>query len=92
MPLMTGNQLKAARTLVGLNQVMLADAAGVNVSTIRKMEGCGPRLLANGLGLVHRVEIALRERGVEVTGRDPESAGARLAGRGPAGVLPHAAE
>ena len=80
MSLMTGNQLKAARTMVGLNQVMLSDVAGVNVSTIRKMEACGPRLLASGLDTVRRVEAALRRRGVEPTGRDPESAGVRLTG------------
>ena len=81
MSLMTGNQLRAARVLVGLDQVMLATAAGVNVNTIRKMEGRGPSILVSGLDTVRRVEAALNARGVEVTGREPEEAGVRLRAR-----------
>jgi DNA-binding XRE family transcriptional regulator len=39
--LTTGNQLKAARALVGINQGDLAKAARINVATISAMEGKG---------------------------------------------------
>lgn len=78
MSLMTGNQLKAARMLVGLNQAMLAEAAGVNVNTIRKMEARGPDILVSGLDTVRRVEAALRDHGVDVIGAEPDCAGVRL--------------
>jgi transcriptional regulator with XRE-family HTH domain len=38
----TGNQLKAARALAGLDQNELADLADVGVNTIRNMESAGP--------------------------------------------------
>jgi DNA-binding XRE family transcriptional regulator len=42
MSLVTGNQLKAARALAGVDQQQVADAAEVNVSTIRNMEARVP--------------------------------------------------
>ena len=63
--LTTGNQLKAARALVGMEQVVLADAAGVNVNTIRNMESKGAAVLTSSVEVVRRVQLALESAGVE---------------------------
>ncbi|KAA2241188.1 helix-turn-helix transcriptional regulator [Salinarimonas soli] len=63
--LSTGNQLKAARALIGMDQNALADRAGVNVNTIRNMEARGPQGLTSGLDTVRKVQAALEEVGVE---------------------------
>jgi transcriptional regulator with XRE-family HTH domain len=63
--LTTGNQLKAARALAELDQTALADAAGVNVNTIRNMESKGGRILTSSVEVVRRVQIALEAAGVE---------------------------
>lgn len=63
--LSTGNQLRAARALVDMGQGTLADAAGVNVNTIRKMEANGENTLTSGLDIVRKVQEALETAGVE---------------------------
>ena len=63
--LTTGNQLKAARALAGLDQNALADRAGENVNTIRNMESKGGGTLTSGVDIVHRVSAALEAAGVE---------------------------
>lgn len=65
MALTTGNQLKAARALAGINQEGLASSAGVNVNTIRNMEGRGGEMLVSGFDTVSRVQRALEAAGVE---------------------------
>ena len=37
----TGNQIRAARSLLGLEQVALAEKAGVSTNTVRNMEAAG---------------------------------------------------
>lgn len=63
--LSTGNQLRAARALVDMGQGALADAAGVNVNTIRKMEANGESTMTSGLDVVRKVQVALEAAGVE---------------------------
>ncbi len=65
MTLTTGNQLKAARALAGVDQQQIADAAGVNVNTIRNMEARGANLITSGAVTVHSVQIALEALGIE---------------------------
>lgn len=60
-----GNQLKAARALIGMEQEALADAAGVHVNTIRKMEAKGTAEITSGADTVRRVQSALEAAGVE---------------------------
>ncbi|MBO0903817.1 helix-turn-helix transcriptional regulator [Jiella sonneratiae] len=64
MSLTTGNQLKAARALAGINQTELSERAGVNVNTIRNMEGRGAETLVSGLDTVRKVQSALEAAGV----------------------------
>ena len=63
--LTTGNQLKAARALAGVEQFALADAAGVSVGTIRNMEAQGSAMLKSGLPTIKSVQSALEARGIE---------------------------
>lgn len=63
--LTTGNQLKAARALVGAEQTEVAQAAGVHVNTIRSMEAAGMAAIAGRAQNVQAVQRALEERGVE---------------------------
>jgi transcriptional regulator with XRE-family HTH domain len=65
MSLRTGNQLKAARALAGMNQEQVAAKSGVNVNTIRNMEGRGGETLVSGLDTVTKVQAALEAEGIE---------------------------
>lgn len=64
--LTTGNQLKAARALAGLNQAQLSGLAGVNISTISAMEGKGRQTLGSGIDTIKLVTDALDAVGVEM--------------------------
>lgn len=63
--LTTGNQLKAARALVGLEQKDVAERAGVNVNTIRNMEAAGGGHIAGRAQNVQTVQRVLEEAGIE---------------------------
>jgi transcriptional regulator with XRE-family HTH domain len=65
MTLITGNQLKAARALVGVDQQQVAESAGVNVNTIRNMEARGPEPITSGAVTVRKVQLALEALGIE---------------------------
>jgi DNA-binding XRE family transcriptional regulator len=65
MALATGNQLKAARALAGVNQQEVADNAGVNVNTIRNMEARGPKPITSSAVTVRNVQLALETLGIE---------------------------
>ncbi|MCJ2053811.1 helix-turn-helix domain-containing protein [Methylobacterium sp. J-070] len=70
--LTTGNQLKAARALVGMDQTRLAEAAGLNVNTIRNMEAAGAGPIAGRSVNVQAVQRALEEEGlVFLNGGEP---------------------
>lgn len=63
--LTTGNQLRAARALVGMGQAELAQRARVNINTIVAMEKKGPSTLTSGLDKIRSVMVALEAEGVE---------------------------
>jgi transcriptional regulator with XRE-family HTH domain len=63
--LTTGNQLKAARALAGIEQVELARAAGVHVNTVRSMEASGSSGIAGRAANVQAVQRALEAAGIE---------------------------
>lgn len=63
--LTTGNQLKAARALIGMEQKEAADAAGVHVNTVRSMEAAGPLPIAGRSQNVQAVQRALEAAGIE---------------------------
>ncbi len=63
--LTTGNQLRAARGLVAMDQITLAKASGVSANTIRAMEARGAETLTSGLDTIRAVQAALEAVGVE---------------------------
>ncbi len=63
--LITGNQLKAARALAGVDQLAVAQAAKVAVNTIRNMESRGQNPITSGAVTVRNVQSALEGLGVE---------------------------
>ena len=63
--LTTGFQLRAARSLIGMDQNTLADRAGINVNTVRSMEAAGGDTIAGRAATVQQVQCALEAAGVE---------------------------
>lgn len=77
--LVTGNQLKAARALLGIEQADLASRADVHVNTIRKMEAKTVADITSGADVVRRVQLALEAAGIEFLNHGRP--GVRLRGR-----------
>lgn len=76
--MITSVQMKAARALLGWDQRHLADAAGVSLPTIQRMEASGGNVRANVDTLVKVVQ-ALEHAGVALIA---ESAVSEGGGRG----------
>jgi len=76
--MITAPQMKAARALLGLDQRGLAEAAGLSLPTIQRMEGSGGQVRGNVESLVRVVE-ALDRLGIELIG---EGAASHDGGRG----------
>ncbi|MQB04046.1 hypothetical protein DXT91_07810 [Agrobacterium tumefaciens] len=64
--LLTGNQLKAARALAGMDQPTLAARAGISKNTIVSLEKRGADVLTGRLDTVRALQVALEEAGVEL--------------------------
>src|SRR5580658_2975905 len=60
-----GNQLKAARALLGVDQEYVAERAGLNVNTIRNMEAAGNGPISGRSANVQLVQRALEDASVE---------------------------
>ncbi|MBV8895022.1 MAG: hypothetical protein JO051_00815 [Acidobacteriaceae bacterium] len=70
--LITGNQLKAARALIGVDQAWVANAANVAINTIRNMEGRGAEPITSGAVTVRNVQLVLESAGAEfINGGQP---------------------
>jgi transcriptional regulator with XRE-family HTH domain len=63
--LTTGNQLKAARALLDLDQTAVASLANVNVNTIRNLEGSKGEPIKGHNQTVITVQKALEAAGIE---------------------------
>jgi transcriptional regulator with XRE-family HTH domain len=63
--LTTGNQLKAARALAGMDQSTLAAKARLNINTVSSMEKRGSATLTSGLTTISAVMKALEAAGIE---------------------------
>ena len=64
--LITGNQLKAARALAGVDQAWVAKAANVAINTVRNMESRGVEPITSGAVTVRNVQLALERAGVDL--------------------------
>lgn len=73
----TGNQLRAARSLLGWQQQELADAADVGLATIERMEAWGAKPIEARESTLGKVIDALAAASVTFTGG--ESIGVKLA-------------
>jgi transcriptional regulator with XRE-family HTH domain len=62
----TGNQIKAARALAGIEQTELAEAAKVSVNTVRNMEAAAERVVSVRLDTLIRVRDALLSAGIRL--------------------------
>ncbi len=71
--MMTSAQLKAARMLLGLDQRQLAEAAGLSLPTIQRMEASDGNVRGTIDSLVKVIE-ALEQAGVELIGEGTASA------------------
>ncbi|BBF94906.1 transcriptional regulator [Blastochloris tepida] len=73
----TGRQIAAARSLVGMAQTDLAERSKVSIATLRRMEASvGPAAgMANNVAAVQR---ALEEAGVEFIAENGGGPGVRL--------------
>ena len=76
--MITAAQLKAARALLGLDQRALAEASGLSVPTIQRMEASNGVVRGNVESLMKVVE-ALGAAGVELIAEGAES---KAGGRG----------
>jgi transcriptional regulator with XRE-family HTH domain len=72
--MITAAQLRAARALLGMDQRHLAEAAGLSLPTIQRMEASDGLIRGNVDSLVKLVE-ALEKAGVELIGEGAVSAG-----------------
>jgi transcriptional regulator with XRE-family HTH domain len=68
--LTTGNQLKAARALIAMEQAELAQRTGLSVNTIQNMERSASRPIAGRAANVHAVQAALEAAGLEFLNGD----------------------
>lgn len=73
-----GNQIKAARALLGLEQIELAVAAGVSVNTLRSMEASGRDQVSGRIDTINKIAQALKLAGVIFIAENGEGPGVRL--------------
>lgn len=73
---MTGNQLKAARSLIGWTQAQVAQAAGLSIPTVKRAEGAAA--LSASENAVASIRSALEAGGVEFIAENGGGAGVRL--------------
>ena len=70
--IISGYQLRAARTLIGLEQMELSRRAKVGIATLQRMEACGLDPVRGRLATFERIRAALEALGVEfINGDNP---------------------
>jgi transcriptional regulator with XRE-family HTH domain len=74
-PLITGRQLRAARALIGWEQITLAKRSRVAIGTIRRMESFGGEI-GSRTSTLSQVQATLEKAGIEFLNHD--SPGVRL--------------
>ena len=71
-------QIRAARALLDMSQLELAERASVGIATIKRIEAAGRTLVGNAR-TVARIQAALEEAGVEfIDGASDRGPGVRL--------------
>ena len=82
----SGNQLKAARALAGLDQKALAERAGVGINTIRNFEAAGANSVRGRLDTLDAIIEALKSAGVIFVAENGDGPGVRLRKAKPAAI------
>lgn len=77
---LTGNHIKAARALLGIDQERLSKLSGVSINTIRTQEAWGDQAVAGYASTRDKVQQTLEGLGIEFTNGD--SPGVRLVKKG----------
>lgn len=72
--MLTPNQLRAARALLGIDQRTLADLAGVSLPTIQRMEA-STGIVRGMIDSLVKVVAALEREGIELIGENAISSG-----------------
>jgi predicted transcriptional regulator len=72
--MITAAQIRAARALIGMDQRRLAEAAGLSLPTIQRMESSDGQVRGN-VDSVVKVVDAFEKAGVEMIGEGAASAG-----------------
>ena len=78
--MITTAQLKAARNLLEWNQQQLAEASGIAISTIKKIESRGGPLRGNA-DSIWKIEAAIMDAGAVFIDENGGGAGVRLRDR-----------
>ena len=73
---LTGNHIRAARVLAGMDQAALAKKSGISINTIRNMEAAGTQRVGGRASTRGKVQACLEAVGIEFTNGD--SPGVRL--------------
>jgi transcriptional regulator with XRE-family HTH domain len=72
--MITAAQIRAARALLGIDQRRLAEASGLSLPTIQRMEASDGQVRGNVDSLVKLIE-ALERAGIELIGEGATSSG-----------------
>jgi hypothetical protein len=62
---LTGNHIKAARALLGIDQERLSELSGVSINTVRNCEASGDQMVAGYASTREKVQRALEALGIE---------------------------
>jgi transcriptional regulator with XRE-family HTH domain len=62
---LTGNHVKAARALLGIDQERLSELSGVSINTVRNCEASGDQPIAGYASTREKVQKALEALGIE---------------------------
>ena len=73
--MITSAQMRAARALLGIDQKMLAEMAGVSVPTIQRMETSKEEHVRGMVSTLTRIVAALDAAGIELIGNEQPSQG-----------------
>jgi transcriptional regulator with XRE-family HTH domain len=72
--MITSQQMRAARALLGIDQRQLAELAGLSLPTIQRMEGSAGQVRGT-VDTLMKVIAALESAGIEIIGENAPSAG-----------------
>lgn len=74
----SGNQIRAARALIGMDQRTLAERAGVGINTVRNLEAHGAESVRARTDTLGAILDALKEAGVIFVDENGAGPGVRL--------------